>query len=276
LDDTIKTPEDLERHQLPFLGSIPAVKLAEVARRLKQEGRPYSVDELDRLESKLVTHFSPRSPVSEAYRTLRTNIQLLNHNPTKKVLMITSAATKEGKSTVLANLGVTVARTGARVLLVDSDLRHPALHEFFGFDGTPGLTDILQGSLTLEQAAKPTDIETLSIVTSGEEPENPSEMTASDAFRDFIETTRQKYDFVLMDSPPLMAVADGVVLASRVDGTLLVVASGFVSPREVNHAISLLRNVGVPFLGVVLNGLDIKKIYGSYYYHFHYYHYHQY
>ncbi|MBM3325231.1 MAG: CpsD/CapB family tyrosine-protein kinase, partial [Calditrichaeota bacterium] len=147
---------------------------------------------------------------------------------------------------------------------------------FFGFDGAPGLTDILSGSLTLEQAARPTELETLSIVTSGERPENPSEMTASDAFRNFIETTRRKYDFVLMDSPPLMAVADGVVLASRVDGTLLVVASGFVSPREVNHAISLLRNVSVPFLGVVLNGLDIKKIYGSYYYHFHYYHYHQY
>jgi capsular exopolysaccharide synthesis family protein len=276
LDDTVKTPEDLDKLQLPLLGSIPAVKIAEVARRLKQEGRPYSVEELDRLESKLVTHFSPRSPVSEAYRSLRTNIQFLNHNPSKKVLMISSAATKEGKSTVLANLGVTVANTGARVLLVDADMRHPTLHDFLGVDATPGLSDILRGTITLDQAVRRTDVENLSIVTSGEHPANPSEIAASNAVKDLLDEARQKYDFVLVDSPPLMAVADGLVLASRVDGTLLVVASGFVSPQEVSHAISLLRNAGAPFLGVILNGLDIKKIYGSYYYHFHYYHYHQY
>jgi tyrosine-protein kinase Etk/Wzc len=271
MDDSIKTPEDVEKLRLPLLGAIPAVKVAEVARRLKQEGKDYSVDELDRLESKLVTHFSPRSPVSEAYRSLRTNLQFMGPDHTRKVWLVTSAATKDGKSTILANLAIAVAQTGARVLLIDSNLRHPVLHEFFGLDETQGLANILRGSIKLDQAVKRTDIENLSLLTAGEVQGGPSELTASNGLKSLLEEARTKYDFVLLDSPPLLAVTDAAILASGADGTLLVVGSGFVSPREVLFAISQLnRGNNSSALGIVLNGLDIKKIYGSYYYYFHY------
>lgn len=270
MDDSIKTPEDVEKLKLPLLGTIPAVKIAEVARRLKQEGKPYSVEELDRLESKLVTHFSPRSPVSEAYRSLRTNIQFLGPDHTKKVWLVTSAATREGKSTILANLAIAMAQTGVRVLLIDSDLRHPVLHEFFGLDEARGLADILRGSISLDQAVKRTDIENLSLITAGELSSGSSELTVSNGLRLLIEEAKSKYDFVFMDSPPLLAVTDAAILASGADGTLLVVGSGFVSPREVSYAVSQLSRGNSSCLGIILNGLDIKKIYGSYYYYFHY------
>jgi succinoglycan biosynthesis transport protein ExoP len=276
LDDSIKTPEDIEKLGMPLLGTIPAVKIAEVARRLKQEGKRYSVDDLDRFESKLVTRFSPHAPVSEAYRSLRTNIQFSSAREPKKVLMITSSATKEGKSTILANLATTLAQTGARVLVVDSDLRRPALHTFFKLDGAKGLTDIIRGAIPWGDAVKRTDIKNLFLITAGDEATNPSEMTSSNELKKFLDEARNEYDFVLMDSPPLILVTDPVVLATRVDGTLLVVASGFIGRGEVQRAVALLRNVNATFLGVVLNGLDIKKMYGSYYYYFHYYQHYQY
>jgi succinoglycan biosynthesis transport protein ExoP len=276
LDDSIKTPEDIEKLGMPLLGTIPAVKIAEVARRLKQEGKRYSVDDLDRFESKLVTRFSPHAPVSEAYRSLRTNIQFTSAREPKKVLMITSSATKEGKSTILANLATTLAQTGARVLVVDSDLRRPALHTFFKLDGAKGLTDIIRGAIPWGDAVKRTDIKNLFLITAGDEATNPSEMTSSNELKKFLDEARNEYDFVLMDSPPLILVTDPVVLATRVDGTLLVVASGFIGRGEVQRAVALLRNVNATFLGVVLNGLDIKKMYGSYYYYFHYYQHYQY
>jgi capsular exopolysaccharide synthesis family protein len=276
LDDSIKTPEDIEKLGMPLLGTIPAVKIAEVARRLKQERKRYSVDDLDRFESKLVTRFSPHAPVSEAYRSLRTNIQFTSAREPKKVLMVTSSATKEGKSTVLANLATTLAQTGARVLVVDSDLRRPALHTFFKLDAAKGLTDIIRGTIPWGEAVKLTDIKNLFLITAGDEATNPSEMTSSNELKKFLDEARNEYDFVLMDSPPLILVTDPVVLATRADGTLLVVASGFIGRGEVQRAVALLRNVNAPFLGVVLNGLDIKKMYGSYYYYFHYYQRYQY
>lgn len=276
MDDSIKTPEDIEKLNIPLLGTIPAVRIAEVARRLKREGKRYSVEELDRFESKLVTRFSPRTPVSEAYHSLRTHIQFAAANRPAQVLMVTSAVTKEGKSTILTNLAITLAQAGARVLVVDSDLRRPTLHNFFNVENDRGLTNILQGQLTLDEAAKGTEIENLFLITSGEEAGNPSEMMASKGLKELLAEARGKYDFVLMDSPPLILVTDPVALATHVDATLLVVASGFVGRGEILRAAALLRNVNAPTLGVVLNGLDIKKMYGSYYYYFHYYQQHQY
>ncbi|MBU1706525.1 polysaccharide biosynthesis tyrosine autokinase [bacterium] len=276
MDDSIKTPEDIEKLSLPLLGTIPAVKIAEVARRLKREGKSYSVSDLDLQESKLVTRFSPTSHVSEAYRSLRTNLQFLLPDQPHKVFMVTSAVTREGKSTILANLAIATAQAGSRVLLVDSDLRRPTLHDFFHLSESKGLSEVLRGSMTFDKAVHKTDIENLHVLTAGESLDNPSEMLATNGIAHFLDEARSKYDYVLMDSPPLMAVTDAVVLGTRVDGAFLVVASGFIGSREVNHAVSLMRNVNTPFLGIVLNGLDIKKVYGSYYYHFHYYQYYQY
>jgi capsular exopolysaccharide synthesis family protein len=276
LDDTVKTGDDLERLGMTVLGTIPLVYTDQIIRRLKRQGRQFTDADLHRVEAKMITRFSPKSPVSEAYRSLRTNIQFADIDKPKRVLMVTSTMSKEGKSTTAVNLAITLTQTGSRVLLVDSDLRRPTLHNFFSMDKTYGLTNVLIGSLSFDDVIKHTEVENLDVITSGDIPPNPAELVASESMRRFIETARAHYDYVLLDSPPVVAVTDAAVLATRVDGTVLVVGSGTVNKREVVRAVGLLKNVRSPVLGVVLNGLDIKKIYGSYYYYFHYYQYYYY
>ncbi|MFZ5434662.1 MAG: GumC family protein [Calditrichota bacterium] len=276
LDDTIKTGEDLERLNLSVLGTIPLVRTEYIIRRLKKEGRQFTPADLHRVESRMITRFSPRSPVSEAYRSLRTNIQFADVDKPKRVLLMTSTTSKEGKSTTTVNLAITLAQMGSRVLVIESDLRRPSLHNFFAMDKTYGVTNVLIGSLTFDEVIKHTEVENLDVMTSGDLPPNPAELVASENMRKLIEEARSRYDFVILDSPPVIAVTDAAILATRVDGILLVVSSGTVSRREVQRAITLLKNVRSSIMGVVLNALDIKKIYGSYYYYFHYYQYYYY
>ena len=276
LDHTVKTGEDLERLRLTVLGTIPVVHTDQIIRRLKKEGREFSDADLHRVEAKLITRFSPKSPVREAYRSLRTNIQFADIDKPKRVILMTSSASKEGKSTTAVNLAITLAQMGSKVLLVDSDLRRPAVHNFFGMEKTYGLTNLLIGSLAFDDVIKRTEIEHLDVITAGDIPPNPSELVSSEAMRKFIVEARSRYDHVLLDSPPVIAVTDAAVLATRVDGTILVVSSGYVNKKEVMRAVSLLRNVKGSILGVVLNALDIKKMFGSYYYYFHYYQYYYY
>lgn len=276
LDDSIKTAEDIERMGLVLLGTIPVVKMSEIARKMRRDGKSYSKDDMEKVESKLITRFSPKSPISEAYRSLRTNIHFANLDRPNKVILISSSATKEGKSTTAANLAITVAQMGNKTLLLDSDLRRPAIHNFFKLDRSYGLTNYLIGTMTFDEIVKKSDLNNLDIVTCGDIPPNPSEMLASRAMRNFLEEAKNRYDMVILDSPPIIAVTDAAILSTRVDGVIMVVASGFVNRREVQRAITLLRNVNARILGVLLNGLDIKKIYGSYYYYFHYYQYYYY
>jgi capsular exopolysaccharide synthesis family protein len=276
LDDSVKTGDDLERLGLTVLGTIPLVYTDQIIRRLKKQGRQFTDADLHRVEAKMITRFSPKSPVSEAYRSLRTNIQFADIDVPKRVLMVTSTMSKEGKSTTTINLAITLTQTGSRVLLVDSDLRRPSLHNFFSLDKTYGLTNVLIGSLSFDDVIKHTEVANLDVITSGDIPPNPAELVSSESMLRFIELARSRYDYVLLDSPPVIAVTDAAVLATRVDGTLLVVGSGTVNKREVQRAVGLLKNVRSSVLGVVLNGLDIKKIYGSYYYYFHYYQYYYY
>jgi tyrosine-protein kinase Etk/Wzc len=276
LDDTIKTPEDLEKMALVPLGTIPIVHTEEIIRRLKKQGKTFSEADLAKVEAKMITRFSPKSPVSEAYRSLRTNIQFSDIDNPKRVILLTSSATKEGKSTTCVNLAITLAQMGSKVLMVDSDLRRPNLHNFFQLDKTYGLTNILIGSLGFDDVIKKTEVDNLDLITAGDIPPNPSEMVASEKMKDFLEEARSRYDFVLLDSPPIIAVTDAAILTRRVDATILVVSSGLSGKNEIRRAISLIKNVQSNILGVVLNGLDIKKIYGSYYYYFHYYQYYYY
>jgi capsular exopolysaccharide synthesis family protein len=226
LDDTVKTGDDLERLGLTVLGTIPLVYTEQIIRRLKREGRQFTDADLHRVEAKMITRFSPKSPVSEAYRSLRTNIQFADIDHPKRVLMVTSAMSKEGKSTTAVNLAITLTQTGSRVLLVDSDLRRPSLHNFFSMDKTYGLTNLLVGSLSFDDVIKRTELENLDVITSGDVPPNPAELVASEGMRRLIEQARARYDYVLLDSPPVIAVTDAAVLATRVDGTVLVVGSG--------------------------------------------------
>ncbi|MBL0060012.1 MAG: polysaccharide biosynthesis tyrosine autokinase [bacterium] len=276
LDDTIKTPEELERMSLTTLGTIPIVNIEDIRRRMKRQGKELTSQDEARIESKMITRFSPKSPISEAYRSLRTNIQFSDIDNPKRVILMTSSATKDGKSTTCVNLAITFAQTGSRVLLVDSDLRRPTLHNFFNVDKMYGLSNVLIGSLAFSDVIKRTEVENLDLITAGDIPPNPAEMVASERMRVFLEEARSRYDVVLLDSPPVVAVTDAAILTTRADATIMVVSSGMTGRAELKRALGLIQSVGSNVMGVILNGLDIKKMYGSYYYYFHYYQYYYY
>ncbi len=275
-DNSIRTVEDVERIGVQIIGTIPYINLEEIMRKLSREGKSIDDRVWDKLETRLITSFSPKSPISEAYRALRTNLLFANLDKKKQVILLTSATTKEGKTTTASNLAITIASAGMKTLLIDADFRRPSLHKNFRLDRHHGVTDILLGTITLDQALKPTDIHNLEILTCGEVPPNPAEIIASDAFLALLDRLRAEYDIIVLDSPPLIAVTDASILARIADSCILVTHSGYISKREVQRCISILRSIGVKLTGVVLNGLDIKRVYGSYYYYYHYYHYYYY
>lgn len=276
LDNSIRTVEDLEKLRVRVMGAIPVINQEEITRRMKRQGvKPASEDHLSTM-SRLITNFPPKSPMSEAYRSVRTNILFSNVDQPHKTLVVTSSATKEGKSTTVANLAITMSQMGSRILIIDADLRRPTIHSLFHISRQVGLTGALLGTYTLDEVIKPSGIENLDIITAGDIPPNPSELLSSQALRNALTTLSERYDLVLIDSPPTIAVTDAAVLSTRTNGVLLVVSSGCVTRKELMHAIQLLENVKANLLGILLNNLDVKRIYGSYYYYHHYYQYYYY
>jgi len=275
-DNSIRTVEDVERIGVQVVGTIPYINLEEIMRKLNRDGKMVDDRIWDKLETRLITSFSPKSPISEAYRALRTNLLFANIDRKKQIILLTSATTKEGKTTTACNLAITMASAGMKTLLIDADFRRPSIHKNFRLDRHHGVTDILLGTLTLEQALKPSDIHNLEILTCGEVPPNPAEIIASEAYQSMIEKLREDYDIIILDSPPLIAVTDASILARLADSVILVTHSGYIAKREVQRCINILKSIGVKLSGVVLNGLDIKRVYGSYYYYYHYYHYYYY
>ncbi|OPZ64679.1 MAG: Tyrosine-protein kinase YwqD [bacterium ADurb.Bin478] len=220
-----------------------------------------------------MVHLKPKSPISEAYRTLRTNLLFTTPDQPKKVLMVTSSGPKEGKSTTVANLAITFAQMGNRTLLIDADLRRPILHKLFGLDRKTGLTNILVGRSTLEEAVKVMDdLPHLELLSCGILPPNPAELLAAQKMRELLEYARTQYAVVLIDTPPTIAVTDASILASLVDGVLLVIRSGVTEKEAVARAFDQLKKVNAPIMGAVLNSIKAADVYGSYYY----YYYHQY
>jgi len=280
MDNSVRTIEDVERLGITVLGSIPLIKEEEAVRRAKflpssLTGKSSSLDapETRRLISRLITHFAPKSPISEAYRTFRTNIQYTKLDRDLKALLVTSPGPGEGKSTSVANLAITMAQMGSRVVLIDSDLRRPILHSIFNIDRRVGLSNVLVGRATIEEAAQPTEIENLFVMPCGTLPPNPSELLGSAAMKTKLEEMKQKFDIVLFDSPPIIAVTDAAVLSSLLDGVILVLKSGQTDREAAFRAFSLLKNVKTRILGSLLNGVNIESMYGSYYYYYHYYYY---
>jgi len=271
LDNSVKTPEELEHNfGLPVLGLIPAIQSQEVDRRRKRNG----LDEVARISSTLVTRYTPRSPISEAYRALRTNIQFSRIDTPLKTVVITSSAPSEGKSTTVANLAITTALMGVKTLLVDADLRRPVVHSLFGLEREPGMINVLAEKLPLEKVVKPSGIESLDILTCGAIPPNPSELLNTQRMKDLITLLSSRYDLVLFDSPPVLTVTDTCVLGSRVEGVVLVVNSHATDRRALHRAQILLNNVKANLLGAVLNRIEISSLVGSYdYYYYHYYYY---
>lgn len=248
LDDSVKTKDDFERAapNVGVLALIPSV----TGWKPKDDPVVVSVTE-------------PSSPAAEAYRTLRTAVQFLGVDRPVRAIQVTSANAHEGKTTTLANLGVALARAGQRVVIVCSDLRRPRVHEFFGLDNTKGFTSVLLGETSLSQALQRVPgVERLYLLASGPLPPNPSELLQSRRAAEIFTTLEADGNFLLIDSPPILPVTDGLVLSKRVDGTLIVCNAGKTSKKEVGRTLELLQQVDAPIIGAVLNGVSPESAYG--------------
>ncbi|MFT4414721.1 CpsD/CapB family tyrosine-protein kinase [Fredinandcohnia humi] len=214
----------------------------------------------------LVTLFNPKSPISEQYRTIRTNIQFSTVDQEIRTMMVTSSGPAEGKSTTTNNIAVVFAQQGKKVLLVDADLRKPTVHFSFKLENHYGLTNVLTKQVTLDKAIQKSDQENLSVLTSGPIPPNPAEILGSKAMDEFLAQVQGMFDLVVFDTPPVLAVTDGQVLAYKCDGVVMVVSSGKTENEAALKAKDLLMNAKAKLLGVVLNNKKQKD--NQYYYYY--------
>ncbi len=250
LDDTLKSKEDLEQaaHDLAVVGMIP------LAGAWRAKG-----------DSRLVSKAEPSSPTAEAYRTLRTSIKFLRLDQSMRVLQITSPNANEGKTTTVANLALALARAGERVVVVSCDLRRPRIHDFFGLPISPGFTSVLLGDVPLSSALQQVPGESrLALLSSGALPPNPSELLSSGRADGIFSALRGIADVVLVDSPPVLPVTDAAVLAGGADAVLIVARAGVTTADQLGRTVELLRQVGAPVAGTVLNGVPAGS--GSYAY----------
>ena len=214
----------------------------------------------------LITVADSRSPVSEAYRTLRTNLDFSSLDKPIKTMLVTSAGPEEGKSTVLANLAVTTAQAGRKVILVDCDLRRPTLHSIFNLEKDVGLTTMVVDDAAMESPPlQDTAVEGLQIVSSGPLPPNPSELLGSRRMEEIIAALLERADVVFFDAPPVVAVTDAAVLATKVDGVLLVVNAGGTKRDYARAAKARLEKVNANLLGAVLNNVRFDVSLHRYY-----------
>ena len=219
----------------------------------------------------LIWEEGAHSIAAEAYRTLRTNIALSQVDKPIRTLLVTSCIPREGKSTTVANLGVTFALAQQKVLIIDADLRRPILHRLFGIPNSQGLTHMLSDAVEYDQVFTPTKIANLWIVTCGIIPPNPSELLGSQKMKVFLERVQEQFDLILLDSPPISSLADASVLGSIVDGVLFIVKANTASRDIIEKAKDQLETVGANIIGVVLNDVDIKRDgYYKYYYYYNY------
>lgn len=247
LDDAIKTPEDItELLQLPTIGSIARI----------QGGN----------DRKLVTAIAPRSPISEAYRVLRTNIQYASLDKPLKSILVTSAGPYEGKSVTAANLAIAMALVGQRTVLVDADFRKAAQHRLFNLTNDIGLANALIAQSELDRFVRPTRIENLRVLTTGMSLPNPAEVLASERMRNLVAQLQQEADIIIFDSPPCLPVADPAILARLADGVILVVDSVRTHRDAAVRAKGIMEKAGATLLGVVLNRFRPQAGGGHYYY----------
>ena len=215
----------------------------------------------------LIAESDSRSAASEAYRTLRTNIQFAGLDQPQRTLVVTSASAGEGKTTTVANFGVVNAQAGARTCVVDADLRRPTLHRVFGLPNDRGLTTALIDGQPLAKYAQPTRIPGLSVLTSGPLPPNPAELVGSRRMRELLQQALADFDMVVCDTPPIVAVSDAVALAAQCDGVILVVRTGTVPQDVIKRAVGQIEAVKGRIVGVLLNRVDLRR--DGYYYDYH-------
>ena len=249
IDTSMKTPEDIKRIQIPYMGFIPTF---------------HTNNQLE-----LIVQEDPKSLISEAYRTVRTGILFSGSKPSPQFIQVTSAGPQEGKTITTANVATVMAQSGSRVLIMDCDMRKPRIHEIFEMPNSCGLSDLLVNGEEGFSFIKKTKVPNLDIIACGTIPANPSELLGSKRMQRFLTLLGEKYDRIIMDSPPVLAVTDSIVLSRLVEGIILVVGAGASSKNSVTRAVELLKEVNARICGAVLNNLNVDKeryYYSRYYY----------
>lgn len=266
LDNTVRTTEQAQMISgLASLGMIP------LGSKTNREGsdpkRLILASSKEAVE--LVAQARPQSQMAESYRALRTSLLLSNLGAPPKVIMVTSALPQEGKSTTSINTAVVLAQKGVRVLLIDADLRRPSIHKTLGMGPRSGLSNVLTGSTTLQQAiAISTVLPNLHILPAGTPPPNPAELLASTNMKDVLDELRGQYDHIVVDTPPTLSVTDAVVLSPRADAIVLVIRSGQTTKQSLRRARDILTQVNARVSGVLLNAVDLSS--PDYYYYYEY------
>ena len=267
-DTSIQSIEDVtECTGLEVIGTIPSMRFGK-GRRGRKRGDYVPITDEDQIHACIVTQHDPKSPVSEAYRTLRTRFQLATIQEKPRTVLVTSAVPGEGKTTTAVNMAVTFADSGMRVLLIDTDLRRPNVHHVLRMERGPGLADLLREDLDPHSIIRPTRVENLWMASSGRVPPNPSELIGSDKMRRLMRDLGEEFDLVMCDAPSILVVTDPVLMAKDVDTVVLVVSAKYARRETVAHAKKLLETANANIAGVVLNGLAANRrhYYYSYYY----------
>src|SRR5581483_8302785 len=259
LDTSVRLPEQAELISgLVTLATIPLGDVNTSGLR-KALARP-SGDPIKAASSQPLTLASPKSHVTESFRALRTSVLLAGVGSPPKILMITSPLPQEGKTTVSVNTAVVLAQNGARVLLIDSDMRRPSVHLQLGIKNLVGLSSLLSGTAEVEPSPHPS-IDNLWVLPSGPVPPHPAELLASQRMAGLLESWQKQYDHVLIDTPPVLTVTDAVLLSTKAEGVIMVVRAGETAKAALARACELLRLVGAPVKGVVFNGVNTQTEY---------------
>jgi succinoglycan biosynthesis transport protein ExoP len=274
LDDTIRTTEEVETFlQLPALAAIPRIDSMPKRKLLLVGGGGEDGEAVDPT-NELLIHNDSRSSLAEAYRQLRTSILLSTAGHAPKSLLITSSLPSEGKTTTAINTAISLAQTGAKVLIIDADMRRPRLHSVFNISNAEGLSTLLSNELSEESILDVIGYDEeakLNLLPSGPVPPNPAELIASEQMSNLLKTLQKNFTHIVVDSPPIASFTDGVLIASMVDGVILVVNSGRSSRQVVRRSRQLLMDIGAKIFGVVLNNVNLRSQ-DNYYYYQSYYH----
>jgi succinoglycan biosynthesis transport protein ExoP len=266
LDRRIKSVRDAEDLGVTILGVLPDIPEAELQQLLATQKQPApgktkrrakpSKDAITGSARDVIAHTHPMSSTAESCRTLRTNLMFMSGDEPLRTLAVTSAGPREGKTTVAANLAISIAQSGKRVLVIDTDMRRPRMHHAFGVRNNVGLTSVLVGEATLAQASRDSGIPNVTIMTCGPIPPNPAELLHRERFQTLIDEAEKAYDFVIFDSPPLGAVTDAAVLGPQVDGVMVVLRANATTRDALASVLRQVHDVGANLIGAVLNGVD--------------------
>ncbi|HRY84100.1 MAG TPA: polysaccharide biosynthesis tyrosine autokinase, partial [Candidatus Cloacimonadota bacterium] len=252
LDTKLRTLEDMENYvRLPIVGTIPMIQESEsrieefndLIERAEGENKEQLMKSMHFVMMQLISHYAPKSPIAESYRTLRTNI-LAKKPEGSTTMLITSSGPKEGKSTSIVNLSITLAQMNSRVVLIDMDMRRPMIHNKFGIEKENGVSDyLIDPEVRVEQVIKQSGIVNLDVITSGFVPPNPSELISSYRTDKLIQELKERYDFILFDTPPIIAVTDALILTKKVDMTFVVVRCGYTEKGIIKRTKELMENI---------------------------------